>query len=92
MTTTDGTATGLTVSTVCTAVIAITDNGLVPVHRGPCPEHITPALITEMRGWVADCEWADVGDVAEVSDVQVIRGVARHYVGGIEAFATDCCM
>lgn len=79
-------------SAVCTAVIAITDNGLAPVHRGPCPEHITPALIAEMRGWVADCVWADVDDVAELSDVQVIRGVARWYVGGVGGFVSDGCM
>jgi hypothetical protein len=47
------------------------------------------ALIRAARGWIADCAWADLGegDVAELSDAQVIAGVSRHYEGGWAAFA-----
>lgn len=48
----------------------------------------SPELIRAARGWVADCGWADLadGDVADLSDVQIVAGVNRHYAGGWAAF------
>jgi len=45
-------------------------------------------LIREARGWIADCQWADIGpdDVADLTDEQVIAGISRYYDGGWAAF------
>lgn len=47
--------------------------------------------IEDMRGWLADCSWRDVGpeDVAQLSAEQVVDGVRRHYDGGVEQFLAD---
>lgn len=47
--------------------------------------------IEDMRGWLADCSWRDLGveEVAQLSDEQVVGGVRRHYVGGVEQFLVD---
>ena len=49
----------------------------------------TPAQLTEARGWISDCQWADIADDSEVSDRQVVRGVQRHYAGGWIGFLAD---
>lgn len=48
----------------------------------------TPSMLTEARSWIADCVWGDMepDDIAELTDDEIIRGVARHYYGGWEAF------
>jgi len=45
-------------------------------------------LLRQARGWIADCEWANIGpdDIADLSDVQVYAGVCRYYEGGWAAF------
>lgn len=46
-----------------------------------------PAVLTAMRGWVADCAWADSFDVAEeTTDAELVRGVQLHFMGGIAGF------
>lgn len=51
----------------------------------------TPEQIADMRGWIADCAWGDLDadEIASLSDTAVLRGVARHYVGGVAAFLAD---
>lgn len=51
----------------------------------------TPDDIAAMREWLAECTWADLetDDIAELSDADVIAGVRRHYVGGVEQFLRD---
>lgn len=44
-------------------------------------------LITEARGWVADCEWQD--ETNHLTDAQIKAGVNRHYVGGWAQFVAD---
>lgn len=52
----------------------------------------TEATTTEMlkaaREWIAECVWADMDpeDIALLTDAQVLRGIARHFEGGLEAF------
>jgi len=43
------------------------------------------------RDWIADCGWADLDTdgAAELTDAEVLRGVERHYEGGLRAFAAD---
>lgn len=48
------------------------------------------ALMSEARNWIADCEWPDVDDVSDLSDVQVALGIARHFDGGWPTFAATC--
>lgn len=52
---------------------------------------LTPEQLTDARDWVADCVWADLDadDVTELTDVQVTRGIARHYDGGVAQFIAD---
>ena len=46
-------------------------------------------LISEARGWVADCEWGDEFEVNELTAEQIKRGINRHYDGGWRAFVAD---
>ena len=50
---------------------------------------LTADELTEARGWIADCTWADSIDPYALTDAQVERGIARHYAGGIAQFRTD---
>jgi hypothetical protein len=50
---------------------------------------LTPATLTAMRAWAADCEWIDAAALAEYTDAQIVRGIARHYDGGLEQFLAD---
>lgn len=49
---------------------------------------LSDAVITEMREWIADCQWANLlpDDVPDLTDQEVVRGVARYYNGGVDAF------
>lgn len=47
---------------------------------------ITYATYWAMKDWIADCVWLDEDELDEWTDLEVIRGVHRHYEGGIEAF------
>lgn len=53
--------------------------------------NLTSVQITEARNWLADCVWADMDadDFAELTDAQILRGVERHYDGGVNAFLLD---
>lgn len=47
-------------------------------------------LIAAARGWVLDCMWKeDPADIAEMSDTEILRGVNRHYDGGLAQCARD---
>jgi hypothetical protein len=54
---------------------------------------LTPALLTEMRSWLADCEWADdiSGgiDFDTYPDWWIVSVVDRHYEGGVDQFVAD---
>ena len=65
--------------------IALADAGLpvdVLIRRG-------------MIEWLSDCEWVDIefddvyGHFDSMSDAKLLRGVERHYDGGIDAFVMD---
>jgi hypothetical protein len=53
---------------------------------------LTGALVSEARGWLADCYWDDFGpEDFEDEPVSVIqRGIERHYDGGVAQFVRDC--
>lgn len=49
-------------------------------------------IIKAAREWVKDCQWQDVcepGDVDEMSDIEILQGVNKHYEGGIRQFIID---
>lgn len=48
-------------------------------------------VIQAMREWVRDCEWGDVDedDIEDLDDLTIVRGVDRHYEGGILGFIQD---
>jgi hypothetical protein len=45
-------------------------------------------VISEMRDWLADCEWQDVEpeEIATLPAQVIIAAVERHYCGGKIAF------
>jgi hypothetical protein len=51
-----------------------------------------PDVIKAMREWAKDCQWRDVTDESDIDDMpdeEILRGVQRHYDGGIRAFIQD---
>lgn len=46
-------------------------------------------VITEARGWISDCYWADVDDAGDLTDDEVFRGIGRRYQGGWRGFLAD---
>jgi hypothetical protein len=47
-------------------------------------------LVREARGWAADCQWCEEPeDIAALSDEAILRGVERHYTGGLKQFRAD---
>ncbi len=48
----------------------------------------SPDVIKYMREWLSDCVWADMDaeDFADLSDAVIVRGVAKHYAGGVAEF------
>lgn len=45
------------------------------------------------REWIKDCVWQDIDsadDVDDLTDLQVIRGIKKHFSGGIEEFKRLC--
>ena len=45
----------------------------------------------DMRDWLKDCVWADMdsADVNDLSDSAILRGINRHYDGGVDQFRAD---
>lgn len=50
---------------------------------------ITHKEIDDAITWIADCSWDDIDDANELTDAEVLRGIARHYDGGWEQFLAD---
>lgn len=53
------------------------------------PDDITPDVINDMKNWIKDCQWGDIGeesDVDELSVPEILKGVQQHYDGGVEEF------
>jgi hypothetical protein len=52
---------------------------------------ISSEQLSAMRDWVSECVWLDIEpeDVAELTERQIVQGIERHYVGGVEAFLED---
>lgn len=48
----------------------------------------TAAQIQDMKNWIMDCVWQDLDtdDVAQLTDTEVLRGVQKHYDGGLAEF------
>lgn len=75
---------------------------MCPVQVTPARRFMKPSAPTiklsadqlqQAREWVADCQWQDIhdaDDVAELSQVEIERGIDRHYDGGLLQFILDC--
>lgn len=52
---------------------------------------ITTQHIEYMREWVSDCLWIESEDeIDEMTDKQIIMGVAKHFDGGLPSFLLTC--
>jgi hypothetical protein len=58
----------------------------------PDGERVRLELLAELRAHVDSCTWADLepGDALELEPAQLVRGIARHYDGGLDACAIAC--
>jgi len=67
----------------------------LPINaQGPCcpcgrDPRLTPDILAAMRAWAADCDWLDAEALDAYTDAQILRGVRRHYAGGLEQFLAD---
>ena len=45
-------------------------------------------MLADMRDWLSDCQWRDedADSIAEMAEIDIIRAVAKHYSGGLDAF------
>ena len=45
-------------------------------------------MLADMRDWLSDCQWRDedADSIAEMPAIDIIRAVAKHYSGGLDAF------
>lgn len=54
------------------------------------PFVIRPHVMDEMRGWCEDCSWGEHAEdpdfLHKMPDESIIRGVQRHYEGGVREF------
>lgn len=51
-----------------------------------------PALIEQMRDWVKECSWGERFEDSDIDDMtpeELIKGVQRHYEGGLKQFMID---
>lgn len=54
--------------------------------------HYPPAaVVTAAREWIMDCVWGDLepDDVVDLPDAAIMRGIERHYDGGLVQFIAD---
>lgn len=51
-------------------------------------QHLTPEQVEAGREWISECEWKDLEpeDIAHLSPLQIVKGVANNYEGGWEEF------
>ena len=49
---------------------------------------LTLPQVAEAKEWIADCEWGDLDpdDALELTYAQIIRGLQRHFDGGIHGY------
>lgn len=47
--------------------------------------------IAAMREWISDCQWSDLDEdgIAELSPLQVLRGIERNVDGGLAEFMAN---
>lgn len=47
--------------------------------------------IEAMREWITDCQWGDLeeDEIAELSPLQVLRGIERNVDGGLAEFMAN---
>ena len=53
-----------------------------------------PELIKAMNDWIKDCQWGEdeFSDnwLGELSTLEKVKGINRHFDGGIKSFIIDC--
>ncbi|MBC1235658.1 peptide ABC transporter substrate-binding protein [Nostoc sp. 2RC] len=56
-------------------------------------KQLTPRQLLEARDWIKDCcPWRDLPDpecVDDLSDEEVVKGVEKHFSGGLRQFAIE---
>lgn len=46
-------------------------------------------IIKNARDWVEDCQWDDEESIKSYDDLTILKGVERHYDGGLFQFLKD---
>lgn len=46
--------------------------------------------LSAMRSWASECEFLDADFLEDYTDHQIIRGIRKHYAGGVPAFLETC--
>lgn len=65
----------------------------LPVTTMPTPAlpTLTPEQLKQAREWLADCVWGEGEiDFNELPDSTIVRGIARHWDGGLVDFLRCC--
>jgi hypothetical protein len=53
---------------------------------------LTEKEIEEAKAWILDCEWFDIhseDDLSDLSNIEIEKGIDKHYDGGLEQFKRD---
>ena len=48
---------------------------------------ITHKDIDKAIKWITNCDWSD--DTSELTDLEIVRGIEKHYTGGWKQFLID---
>lgn len=53
---------------------------------------LTKEELKQAREWIAECVWSDLdaNEIDELSDTEIMKGIRRHFSGGIPAFKESC--
>lgn len=62
------------------------------IRQGNSGYRLTQCQLQQAREWLADCVWEEIEpeEFETLSERRIIRGIERHFDGGMQAFLTTC--
>jgi hypothetical protein len=74
-------------------------DGIIPSieHTRVTPDDIlkmpnAEQIVNEARNWVHDCNWSDEEHISSYTPTEILKGVDRHYEGGLSQFLANTNM